>query len=35
MRVTLSDIYKSFGVVEVVKGLDLEIEDGEFLVLLG
>jgi multiple sugar transport system ATP-binding protein len=35
MRVTLSDIYKSFGAVEVVKGLDLEIEDGEFLVLLG
>ncbi|TIU05546.1 MAG: ABC transporter ATP-binding protein, partial [Mesorhizobium sp.] len=35
MRVTLSDIYKSFGAVEVVKGLDLEIQDGEFLVLLG
>jgi multiple sugar transport system ATP-binding protein len=35
MRVVLSDIYKSFGVVEVVKGLDLEIADGEFLVLLG
>ncbi|MCB1497620.1 MAG: ABC transporter ATP-binding protein [Bauldia sp.] len=35
MRVTLSDIYKSFGMVEVVKGLDLEIADGEFLVLLG
>jgi multiple sugar transport system ATP-binding protein len=35
MRVTLSDIYKSFGPVEVVKGLNLEIEDGEFLVLLG
>ncbi|TIU09012.1 MAG: sn-glycerol-3-phosphate ABC transporter ATP-binding protein UgpC, partial [Mesorhizobium sp.] len=35
MRVTLSDIYKSFGVVEVVKGLDLEIEDGEFVVLVG
>ena len=35
MRVTLSDIYKSFGQVEVVKGLNLEIEDGEFLVLLG
>ena len=35
MRVTLSNIYKSFGAVEVVKGLDLEIEDGEFLVLLG
>ena len=35
MRVTLSDIYKSFGAVEVVKGLDLKIQDGEFLVLLG
>ena len=35
MQVTLSDIYKSFGQVEVVKGLNLEIEDGEFLVLLG
>ena len=35
MQVTLSDIYKSFGPVEVVKGLDLKIADGEFLVLLG
>jgi multiple sugar transport system ATP-binding protein len=35
MRVTLSNIFKSFGAVQVVKGLDLEIEDGEFLVLLG
>ena len=35
MRVTLSEIRKSFGAVEVVKGLDLEIADGEFLVLLG
>ena len=35
MRVTLSDVYKSFGAVDVVKGLDLKIEDGEFLVLLG
>jgi multiple sugar transport system ATP-binding protein len=33
--VTLSEIRKSFGAVEVVKGLDLAIEDGEFLVLLG
>src|SRR5262249_15786416 len=31
----LSEIYKSFGPVEVVKGLDLTIADGEFLVLLG
>ena len=35
MRVTLSDIHKSFGAVAVVKGLNLEIDDGEFLVLLG
>ncbi len=35
MKVTLSQIHKSFGPVQVVKGLDLEITDGEFLVLLG
>ncbi len=35
MRVRLENIYKSFGSVEVVKGLNLEVEDGEFLVLLG
>jgi multiple sugar transport system ATP-binding protein len=35
MRVRLENIYKSFGSVEVVKGLDLEVQDGEFLVLLG
>src|SRR5262245_35006250 len=35
MKVTLAEIYKSFGPVEVVKGLDLTIADGEFLVLLG
>ncbi len=35
MRVRLQNIHKSFGHVEVVKGLDLEVEDGEFLVLLG
>src|SRR5215218_1024103 len=35
MRVTLSEIRKSFGAVEVVNGLNLEIADGEFLVLLG
>ena len=35
MKVTLSNIRKSFGAVEVVKGLDLDIDDGEFLVLLG
>src|SRR5215470_16719758 len=35
MRVRLANIHKSFGHVEVVKGLDLEVEDGEFLVVLG
>jgi multiple sugar transport system ATP-binding protein len=35
MRVSLSGIHKSFGSVEVVKGLDLDVSDGEFLVLLG
>ncbi len=35
MRVTFDNIRKSFGSVEVVKGLDLVVEDGEFLVLLG
>ncbi len=35
MRVRLDNIHKSFGMVEVVKGLSLEVEDGEFLVLLG
>ena len=35
MRVRLDNIHKSFGHVEVVKGLDLDVEDGEFVVLLG
>jgi len=35
MRVRLKDIHKSFGIVDVVKGLDIEVDDGEFLVLLG
>src|SRR5690242_11592958 len=35
MRVSLQDIHKSFGQVDVVKGLNLDIADGEFLVLLG
>jgi multiple sugar transport system ATP-binding protein len=35
MRVTLSGVHKSFGAVHVVKGIDLQVEDGEFLVLLG
>jgi multiple sugar transport system ATP-binding protein len=35
VQVRLEEIRKSFGAVEVVKGLDLEIADGQFLVLLG
>ena len=35
MRVKLDNIHKSFGSVDVVKGLSLEVNDGEFLVLLG
>jgi multiple sugar transport system ATP-binding protein len=35
MKVTLSEVGKSFGAIEVVKGLDIDIADGEFLVLLG
>ncbi len=35
MQVSLRDIRKSFGAIEVVKGLDLDVGDGEFLVLLG
>ncbi len=35
MRVRLDNIHKAFGHVQVVKGLDLEVADGEFLVLLG
>ena len=31
----LSGIRKSFGTVEVIKGIDLEIEDGEFVVFVG
>ena len=33
--VSLKDIHKSFGNNEVVKGIDLEMDDGEFMVLVG
>ena len=33
--VTLSDIRKSYGEVEVIHGIDLEVEDGEFVALVG
>ncbi len=35
MSVALKAIRKSYGKTEVVKGVDLEIKDGQFLVLLG
>jgi multiple sugar transport system ATP-binding protein len=35
MRVSLANVRKSFGSVEVVRNLDLDVRDGEFLVLLG
>jgi multiple sugar transport system ATP-binding protein len=31
----LRDIRKSFGSVEVIKGIDLEIDDREFVVFVG
>jgi multiple sugar transport system ATP-binding protein len=34
-HVSLKDIRKSYGPVEVIKGVDIEIEDGEFVVFVG
>ncbi len=34
-EVTLSGIRKRYGAIEIIPGLDLEIEDGEFVVLVG
>jgi len=34
-RLSLHGVHKRFGEVEVIRGIDLEIEDGEFLVLVG
>lgn len=31
----LNDVRKSFGSVEVIKGVDLEVEDGEFVIFVG
>ena len=33
--VTLKNIRKSYGAVEIIKGVDLQIEDGEFCVFVG
>ena len=33
--VTLRDVRKSYGVVEVIKGVDISIENGEFVVFVG
>ena len=33
--VSLRNIRKSFGAVEVIKGVDIDIEDGEFVVIVG
>lgn len=34
-QVRLENIYKKFGTVEVIKGVDLEIRSGEFMVFVG
>ena len=34
-EITLSGIRKSYGAVEVIHGLDLDIDDGEFVTLVG
>ena len=33
--VTLSNVIKKYGDVQVIHGIDLEIEDGEFCVFVG
>src|SRR5206468_3432709 len=34
-QITLQDVQKSFGPVHIIKGADLEIEDGSFVVFVG
>ena len=34
-QVSLNEVYKSFGDIEVIHGVSCEIKDGEFIVLLG
>ncbi|WP_313614243.1 sn-glycerol-3-phosphate ABC transporter ATP-binding protein UgpC [Agrobacterium sp.] len=34
-KLTLKSVAKSFGTVDVLKGIDLEVEDGEFVIFVG
>jgi multiple sugar transport system ATP-binding protein len=34
-QVTLRGLRKSFGAVDVIRGVDLEVNDGEFMVFVG
>ena len=34
-QIQLRDVQKSYGSVNVIKGVDLEIESGEFMVFVG
>ncbi|MFK4409284.1 ABC-type sugar transport system ATPase subunit [Bradyrhizobium ottawaense] len=34
-QITLQDVQKSFGPVHIIKGADLEIADGSFVVFVG
>ena len=34
-QVTLRGVRKSYGAVDVINGIDLEVRDGEFLVFVG
>ena len=33
--VTLKDVKKSFGATDVIHGINIDIEDGEFIVIVG
>ena len=32
---TLRNVHKSFGKVKVIHGIDMEVKDGEFIVIVG
>ena len=34
-RITLEDVRKSFGSIDIIRGASLEIEDGSFVVFVG